>query len=105
MAIYEHAISSEEIRFFLNCSRNIFGEIYTLIATKLELAHQHKISLPVIVYALKFTRKLKEKINTAKMVNVDIKLGTTLIPMYDGSPETLHSFIDATELFNSITNG
>lgn len=38
------------------------------------------------------------------MAKVDIKLGTTFIPMYDECPETLHSFIDAIELFNSITN-
>ena len=38
------------------------------------------------------------------MAKVDIKLGTTFIPMYDECPETLHSFIDAIEQFNSITN-
>ena len=57
LAILEHAISSEEIFFFLNCSRNIFGDIHTIIATKLEQAYAHNISLPAIVYALKFTSK------------------------------------------------
>lgn len=34
------------------------------------------------------------------MPKVDIKLGTTLVQMYDGTPDNLNSFLDAVALFN-----
>ena len=33
------------------------------------------------------------------MAKVDIKLGTTLVQMYDGAPENLDAFVDAVNLF------
>lgn len=38
------------------------------------------------------------------MPKVDVKLGTSLVPVYDGTPENLNAFFDAVALFSDTVN-
>lgn len=49
-----------------------------------------------------FYVKIKQK--TKNMAAVDIKLGTSIISMYDGKPENLEAFIDSVRLFEDTVN-
>lgn len=50
------------------------------------------------------SKRLLSKEKEVKMPTVDIKLGTTLVHIYDGSPDNLHSFLDAVALFSDTVN-
>ncbi|XP_058813587.1 uncharacterized protein LOC131677667 [Topomyia yanbarensis] len=99
LADYESEYPENEFNFLYKCTRQIYSEIHTLITTKLEYAGVHTISVYSLACAVNFIQKLKYKIR-AKMAKVDIRLGTTLVQMYDGAPENLDAFIDAVNLFN-----
>ncbi|XP_062535414.1 uncharacterized protein LOC134204644 [Armigeres subalbatus] len=99
LAEYESEYSENEFLFLYKCTRQIYGEIHTLILAKLEYAGIHTISIYSLACVVHFIQKLKSRIR-GKMAKVDIKLGTTLVQMYDGAPENLDAFIDAVNLFN-----
>ena len=54
------------------------------------------------VKAIIFCRRLSH--NFIKMPAVDIKLGTSVIATYDGSPDNLNTFLDAVSLFQDTVN-
>lgn len=101
LSMIEHEIGLTELSFLIKCIRELYGDIHTLINSKLEWAGNHKINVSSLVYAIIFINKLKAKL-VPKMANVDIKLGTSLIDKYAGEPEKLDAFIDSVELFNDI---
>lgn len=99
LAEYESKYSESEFIFLYKCTRQLFSEIHTLILAKLEFAGIHTISIFSLVCVIHFIQKLKYRIRS-KMAKVDIKLGTTLVQMYNGAPENLDAFIDAVNLFH-----
>lgn len=82
--------------FFLKSARLLYGEIKTLIDSKLD--RNHLISFKTLAkVSLSFLHLHKRNMANPK---VDVKLGTTLIQMYDGAPQHLDAFIDSVNLFN-----
>lgn len=88
-------------KFLLQSARILYGDIKTFIDSKLD--RNHLISFKTLAkVSLSFIQLYKNNMTTPK---VDIRLGTTLVQMYDGAPENLEAFLDAINLFNdTVTN-
>lgn len=80
---------------------SIYGEIKKLITEKLK--SRRLISLKTvadtIIYLIKAYRR------NIKMAKVDLKLGTSLVTVYDGKPEGLNSFLDSVALLKEHVTG
>lgn len=97
--ILEHCEVLEDYqqKFHLNSARFLYGEIKTFIDIRLE--RNHLLTFKTLVTVILALRKLYKKMAAP---TVDLKLGTTLVPTYDGSPESLDSFVDAVLLFQDM---
>lgn len=84
-------------KILLRKSRDIFSEIKIFIDVRLDKA-KHLIRFKTIVKLIIIVEKLyrNNKMTTPK---VDLKLGTAVVQVYDGSQEGLSPFIDSVGLF------
>lgn len=92
-------LEDDRQKFILNSGRLLFDEIKTFIDIRLE--RTQLITFKALAIAVVNFNKLYKKI---KMATVDIKLGTTLVPTYDGTPDLLDAFVDAVDLFKDIVD-
>lgn len=102
----------------LDYANHLFSDIEEQL-----ILHEDKIPVGTLNFLIKASREanfnitsiIQSKLNNnskaiqsnqrAKMaLVVDVKLGTTLVPIYDGNPENLESFIDAVRLFQQTVN-
>lgn len=107
LAYNEELFRQTELDFYIRGTRQKYNEIILLIHNKLPFAKTIALDFKTAANALLFFVKLKTKVNLRRVVppvmaapKVDIKLGTTLVQVYDGAPENLESFLDAVNLFN-----
>lgn len=98
LAESEDKFLKEELNFLIKGARQKYNDILIIINEKLVYAKNDITSLRTIGIIFLFYIKLKRKQSKMALV-VDVKLGTSLIPIYDGKSENLDSFIDAVRLF------
>lgn len=87
---------NSNIRVLTEEAQYIFKKIIELIDNK---AENPLISLKATVTAIIFKNRLFKM-----ALVVDVKLGTSLIPIYDGNTANLDGFIDAVTLFETTVN-
>lgn len=80
--------------------KSITIESLKLLSNSITLKPKFKTVARAAIIAKRLSSK-----GEVKMPAVDIKLGTSLIQIYDGSPDHLNSFLDAVALFSDIVNG
>lgn len=102
----------------LNYANQLFAHIEEQL-----ILNEDKIPVGTLNFLIKASREanfnitsiIQRKLNINSKANqcnqretmalvVDVKLGTTLVPIYDGNPENLESFLDAARLFQQIVN-
>lgn len=88
----EQYISETKLNFYIKASREAVSEIKQIIDKKLNEHSRSKNS------------DFSANRNSENMPTVDIKLGTSLVNTYDGSPGQLSAFIDAVELFSDTVD-
>lgn len=99
----EKYIPDNLLNFYIKGSRLEYNEIKELIKLKLETKNYISIvtSVLVIVYCIKLKKACRKIVS---MPTVDIKLGTSLVNTYDGSPAQLNAFVDAVALYSDTVD-
>lgn len=105
---YNEALFHEtELTFYTRGVRQKYNEIILLVNSKLPFAKADAVDFKTAANVLLFLAKLRTKVNLRRVLppimaapTVDIKLGTSLVPVYNGTPEHLESFVDAVNLFS-----
>lgn len=88
----EQYIPEAKLNFYIRASREAVFEIKQIIDKKLNEHSRSKNS------------DIKDIRNSENMPTVDMKLGTSLVNTYDGSPGQLSAFVDAVELFSDTVD-
>lgn len=105
LAENEGKFPKAELNFLIKAARQKFNDILLIANEKLVFANDQITSLRTIGIIFLFYIKLKRKrTKMAAVPTVDVKLGTSLISVYDGKPENLDAFIDAVRLFEDTVN-
>lgn len=73
---------------------SLYGEIKKIIIDNLKTT---LLTLKTVTTIILILKKLHRKV--IKMAKVDLKLGTSLVTVYDGNPEGLSSFLDSVSLY------
>lgn len=86
LLIHEKKISEQKLHFFIKASREAYFEISQIIKQKIrENAEEPEVA----------------KVEIMATPKVDLKLGTALVQIYDGTAEHLTAFLDSVNLLNS----
>lgn len=104
LIIYENAIPLRDLEFYIKALRSGITQVNTIVNKKLS-ENKHLLTLRSTSLALIFIFRIQKNCEQKKhiqtiMPKVDIKLGTNLVQLYDGSPELIDTFIDSVELFS-----
>ena len=91
---------NEEIANYNELKKIYYNSIQILDET--EVLKSKRPTLKAVAKTAIFCKRLS--IKTTIMPTVDIKLGTTLVTHYDGSPGNLYAFLDSVELFKSTVS-
>lgn len=91
-------------KLLLSEARNLFSKIKITIDTRLDTATGHLIKLKTVTHLVIFFNSLYKKHKKMAVPKVDLKLGTSIIPIYDGNQEGLGAFIDSVRLFEDSVN-
>lgn len=86
----------------LRKTRDVFSEIDFFIDVRLDIA-KHLISFRTIVKLIIISKKIYQN-NKMADPKVDLKLGTAVVPVSDGSQGNMISFIDSVGLFVDTVN-
>lgn len=86
----------------LRKTRDVFSEIFFFIDVQQDI-DKHLISFRTIVKLIIIFKKLYQN-NKMADPKVDLKLGTAVVPVFDGSQGNMISFIDAVGLFVDTVN-
>lgn len=92
-------LEENRLEFILKTARFLYGEIKIFIDSRLE--RTQLITFKALALSVFNFLKLHKSI---KMAKVDIKTGTSLIEIFDGTSDKLESFLDSVSLFLDLTD-
>lgn len=102
-SIYETILqqieSLENHEYLVTEARRLFSEIKLFITTRLATASDHVLKFKTLskIFIALINLHNKTKMTAPK---VDLKMGTSIVQVYDGNQEGLSSFIDSVMLFS-----
>lgn len=103
LAQNEDKFAHAELNFIIKGVRQKYNDILVIVNEKLVHAKDQISSIRTIALIYLFYIKIKRR-QGRMALTVDVKLGTSLVPIYDGKSENLDSFIDAVRLFEDTVN-